>query len=102
MIDKTTKMTIDLLLERDPGCDEETRKMVRHILAMGAKGTAQQVLTRKVYTRSEAASMLGRCTRYVDGLCRRGILRRVLVSGQQLACGVRAEDVENFVERAAQ
>ena len=51
-----------------------------------------------VMQRAEVARTLGRSLRFVDGLARRGLLRRVKLRERKRAIGVRADDVLAFVE----
>ena len=53
----------------------------------------------RIYSREEAAKLLGdRSTRFVDLLCRRGLLKKFTPKGNQRSIGITAESFNRFVE----
>jgi hypothetical protein len=53
----------------------------------------------RIYSREEAAKMLGNKTpRFVDLLCRRGLLRKFIPKGNRRAIGVCGESLRAFIE----
>ena len=52
----------------------------------------------RIYSREETAKMLGnRSLRYVDQLCRRGLLQKFTPKGNQRAIGVHSESLMAFI-----
>lgn len=52
----------------------------------------------RIYSRAEAAKLLGnRTTRFVDLLCRRGLLKKFTPRGNQRAIGIYGESLHSFV-----
>lgn len=53
----------------------------------------------RIYSREEAAKLLGdRSTRFVDLLCRRGLLKKFTPKGNQRSIGITAESFNRFIE----
>jgi hypothetical protein len=53
----------------------------------------------RIYSRAEAAKLLGdRSTRFVDLLCRRGLLEKFTPKGNQRSIGITAESFKRFIE----
>ena len=53
----------------------------------------------RIYSRTEAAKLLGgRTTRFVDQLCKRGLLKKFTPKGSQRAIGISGESLRSFVE----
>ena len=56
----------------------------------------------RIYSREETAKMVGdKTTRYVDQLCRRGLLRKFIPKGNRRAIGVCGESLRAFIEGTA-
>jgi hypothetical protein len=52
----------------------------------------------KIYSREQAAEMVGgRTTRYIDQLCKRGLLQKFTPRGNQRAIGVTGESLHSFI-----
>ena len=57
----------------------------------------------RIYSRTKAAEMLGeKSTRYVDQLCRRGLLERFVPAGNVRGIGITAKSFEQFLEGSRQ
>ena len=57
----------------------------------------------RIYSREEAAKLLGdRSTRFVDLLCRRGLLKKFTPKGNQRSIGITAESFNRFIEGNAE
>ena len=57
----------------------------------------------RIYSREEAAKLLGdRSTRFVDLLCRRGLLKKITPKGNQRSIGITAESFNRFIEGNAE
>jgi len=55
-------------------------------------------LTPRVYSRSQAAELLGgRTTRFVDLLCRKGLLKKFTAPGSQRSIGITSASLEAFI-----
>lgn len=54
-------------------------------------------LGRKVYTRKEAAQILGRSPRYIDMLARQGLLEKPIFPGRQRSIGILASDLDKLL-----
>jgi hypothetical protein len=53
----------------------------------------------RIYSRCEAAKLLGNKTpRYVDQLCRRGLLQKFTPRGNKRSIGVLGESLHQFIE----
>ena len=53
----------------------------------------------RIYSREEAAKILGdKTTRFVDLLCRRGLLKKFTPPGNQRAIGICGKSLRDFVE----
>ena len=52
----------------------------------------------RIYSRDEAAKLLGdKTTRFVDLLCRRGLLKKFTPPGNRRAIGISSESLRTFV-----
>jgi hypothetical protein len=52
----------------------------------------------RIYSRAEAAKLLGdKTTRFVDLLCRRGLLKKFTAPGSQRAIGITSASLESFI-----
>lgn len=52
----------------------------------------------RIYSREETAKMVGdKTTRYVDQLCRRGLLQKFVPRGNKRAIGVTGESLTTFI-----
>lgn len=53
----------------------------------------------RIYSRAEAAKLVGdKTTRFVDLLCRRGLLKKFTPKGNQRAIGICGESLRAFIE----
>lgn len=53
----------------------------------------------QIYSREQAAKLLGnKTTRFVDLLCRRGLLKKFTPKGNQRSIGITAESFNHFIE----
>ena len=53
----------------------------------------------RIYSREETAKLLGdRSTRFVDLLCRRGLLKKFTPKGNRRSIGITAESLNRFIE----
>jgi hypothetical protein len=58
--------------------------------------------TPRIFSREQAAELLGgRTTRFVDGLCRKGFLKKFTMPGGKRAIGVTSTSLENFLAGGA-
>lgn len=91
---------IAALIRADPTVDTREGARLLAFLRQGGSPTTQQVVTspQRVIQRAEAARLLDRSLRYVDGIARRGLVRRVKMPGQKRAMGVRADDLNALIE----
>jgi hypothetical protein len=52
----------------------------------------------RIYSRAEAAKVLGnKTTRFIDLLCRRGLLKKFTPKGNQRAIGISGESLHAFI-----
>lgn len=52
----------------------------------------------RIYSREQTAEMIGgRTTRFVDQLCRRGLLEKFTPKGNRRAIGITSASLENFI-----
>jgi hypothetical protein len=52
----------------------------------------------RIYSRAEAAKLVGdKTTRFVDLLCRRGLLKKFTPKGNRRAIGVTSESLHSFI-----
>jgi hypothetical protein len=52
----------------------------------------------RIYSRKQAAEMIGgRTTRFIDQLCRKGLLDKFTAPGSQRAIGVTSASLETFI-----
>ena len=57
--------------------------------------------TPRIYSRAEAAKLLGgRTTRFVDQLCKRGLLKKFTPKGSQRAIGISGNSLNAFLQGA--
>jgi len=57
----------------------------------------------RIYSREETAKLLGdKSTRFVDLLCRRGLLKKFTPKGNQRSIGITAESFNRFIEGSAE
>ena len=55
--------------------------------------------TPRIYSREQAAELLGnRTPRYVDQLCKRGLLKKFVPRGNVRAIGILGESLHQFIE----
>jgi len=99
MNDATLKI-IDATLRTDGSV---TAALRRRVLAF-ASGTTEPVPQNgndqpRIYSRLEAAKLLGdKSLRYIDLLCRRGLLRKFIPKGNCRSIGVCGESLRAFIE----
>ena len=86
------------LIRADDSLEARERMRLIALLKSGPRTETQTQLGPRVMPRAEVARTLGRSLRFVDGLARRGLLRRVKLRERKRAIGVRADDVLAFVE----
>ena len=91
---------IAALIRADPTVDTRERTRLLALLRQGGVPSVQQAAAspRRVIQRAEAARLLDRSLRYVDGIARRGLVRRVKMPGHKRAMGVRADDLSTLIE----
>jgi hypothetical protein len=55
----------------------------------------------RIYSREQAAEIIGgRTTRFIDQLCRRGLLKKFTPKGNQRAIGICGESLHQFIQGA--
>lgn len=54
----------------------------------------------RIYSRTKAAELVGqKSTRYIDKLCRKGLLQKFTPRGNRRAIGILGESLHQFIER---
>ena len=99
----STLRILDATLKADTSITVAERNHILKIARMG-ESTAPVALPvlngrePRIYSRQEAAKILGdKTTRYVDLLCRRGLLQKFIPKGNRRAIGVTGESVRAFI-----
>jgi hypothetical protein len=99
MQDSTLKI-LDATLKADLSITAAARTK---LLKLARNGEAEQIQINtghspRIYSRAEAAKLLGnRTTRFVDLLCRRGLLKKFTPKGNQRAIGICGESLHAFI-----
>ena len=100
MNDATIKI-IEVTLKSDasvsPGQRSKILKLARND-AEDSPNENRSGIEPRIYSRGEAAKLLGdRSTRFVDLLCRRGLLKKFTPKGNRRAIGICGESLRTFV-----
>ncbi len=96
----TTMDAIKALLRADPGLTPADRARILAMIRNHGKEPekAREVAAEKqILTREDVARKFHRSLRFVDGLGKGGVLRRVKMPGRIRACGFLAEEVERVM-----
>lgn len=98
----TTVSILEAALKADASIGTTERNKILRLVRNG--GTAEPVHSGngndpRIYSRAEAAKLLGdKTTRFVDLLCRRGLLKKFTPKGNQRAIGICGESLHSFVQ----
>jgi hypothetical protein len=100
MTDATIKI-IEVTLKSDASVSPVQRnkilKLARNDSALAPDDTPRRIEPR-IYSRGEAAQLLGgKTTRFVDLLCRRGLLKKFTPPGNRRAIGITGESLTSFI-----
>lgn len=100
----TTSEAVNAVLKADPALTPAER--VRIMALIRNHGRKPEPATppapgKQVLTRDDVARRFNRSKRFVDGLGKAGILRRVKLPGRTRACGYLAEEVERVMSGEA-
>ena len=97
----TTMDAVKAVFKADPGLTPEDRARLLAILRNHGKAVetprAPVVTERHILPRAEVARRFNRSVRFVDGLGKSGVLRRVKLPGRTRACGFLLQDVERLM-----
>jgi len=101
MQDSTLKI-IDTTLRMDGSVTPALRRRVLAIAGGASEPVPQNGNDQpRIFSRFEAAKLLGgRSLRYIDLLCRRGLLQRFTPKGNQRAIGVTSQSLHAFIQGA--
>ena len=101
MNDSTLKI-LDATLRADSSITAAERN---RILKLARKGEAVELEKNnghqppRIYSREETAKILGSKTpRYIDQLCKRGLLKKFIPKGNKRAIGISSESLHGFIE----
>jgi hypothetical protein len=104
MQDSTLKI-LDATLKADGSITTTERNRILKTARNGASSALTESgngYEPRIYSREEAAKMLGnKTTRFVDLLCRRGLLQKFIPKGNRRAIGVCGESLRAFIEGTA-
>ena len=97
----TTIKILEVTLKSDASVSPIQRnkilKLARNEIA-DAPDEKRSGIEPKIYSRAEAAKLLGdKTTRFVDLLCRRGLLNKFTPPGNRRAIGISGESLRAFV-----
>jgi hypothetical protein len=101
-LNQATQVGIIAMIRADQDADGATKtRLIEVIRSSGEPPSAEKPQGPRVYTRKEAARLMGRSLRYIDALGVKGLVRRVQMPGNQRACGIVAADLEKLIESSA-
>lgn len=94
--------TLDAVLRTDNSISPAQRRKILTVIrgeptpAPGGNSNRQPP---RIYSREQTAELLGRkSTRYVDKLCRAGLLEKFTAQGNRRSIGITAKSFEQFLE----
>jgi hypothetical protein len=95
----TTLKILDAALKSDSSVAPAQRN---RILKLARNGEVEPVQNgnshSRIYSRAEAAQLLGnKTTRFIDLLCRRGLLKKFTPKGNRRAIGICGDSLHSFV-----
>jgi hypothetical protein len=101
MLDTTLKI-MDAALKADASTTAAQRSKILRLARNGESAEPEKNGNGheppRIYSREQAAAMVGgRTTRYIDQLCKRGLLQKFTPRGNQRAIGVTGESLTAFI-----
>jgi hypothetical protein len=100
MLDTTLKI-MDAAIKADASITAAQRSKILRLARNGESAEPEKngnSQPPRIYSREEAAKMVGdKTTRYVDQLCRRGLLRKFIPKGNQRSIGILGESLHAFI-----
>lgn len=97
-----TLQILDATLRADSTIADAERKKILKLIRgepMPAPDGNSNRQPPRIYSREQAAKLLGdKSSRFVDLLCRRGLLQKFIPKGNQRAIGILGESLHQFLE----
>lgn len=93
-----TKKSVVALIRADDSVEARERMRLIALLNDGPRTEPQARPGPCIYQRREASRLTGRSLRWIDSVCRRGLVRRVKLVGSKRAIGLRADDLDRLIE----
>lgn len=99
VMNEQTKKFMEITLKSDESITPAARnRILKFITRNGEVEPVQNVNSPKIYSREQAAQLLGDKTeRYIDQLCKRGLLQKFIPPGNVRAIGVTANSLNQFL-----
>lgn len=98
-MESSIEKILEATLKSDPSITPAKRNAIlRFARNVKAAEPMASERTSRIYSREQAAEMIGgRTTRYVDQLCRKGLLQKLTPRGNRRAIGVTSASLESFI-----